>query len=99
MNALNHVRANGTFSDDLLVQIVLLRGSVLSPLLFKIKLEIFLREMRPGCLVDLLYTYNLVLVTETLLKEKLELRQRFLRSKELQVDVKKAKLVISSNKA
>ena len=55
--------------------------------------------MRPGCLVDLLYTYNLVLVNETLLKEKLELWERFLRSKELQVDVKKAKLVISSNKA
>ena len=55
--------------------------------------------MRSGCLVDLLYTYHLVLVNESLLKGKLELWEGFLRSKELRVNVKKTKLVISSNKA
>ena len=74
MNAQSHVRVNGTFSADFLVQFGLHQGSVLSFLLFIIVLEALSREIRPGCPKELLCADDLALVSETFecLKGRLE---------------------------
>ena len=73
-NARSHIIVNETFSNDFLVQVGLNQGSVLSSLLFIIKLESLSREIKSGCLDKLCYGDDLVLVSETLnnLKGRLE---------------------------
>ena len=63
-----------TVSDNVLVQEQLHRASVLSPLLFIILLETISREIRLGCLEELLDADDTVLASETLedLKGRLE---------------------------
>ena len=61
-NARSRVSVDGTFSDDFLVQVELHQGSVLSPLLFITMMEVLSREIRSGCLEELLYAGDLALL-------------------------------------
>ena len=90
-NARRRVRVNGTFSD-------VYQGSVLNPLLFITVLEALSRKIRSGCSEDLLYADELALASETLegLKGRLEARKGALESKVLRLNVKKTKIMISS---
>ena len=45
-NSRSHVKINGTFSDNFLVQLGLHQSSMLSPFLFIIVLETLLREIK-----------------------------------------------------
>ena len=60
------VRVNGTFSNDLVVQVGLHQGSVLGLLLFILLHENLSREIRSGCLEKLIYTDDLALVINPL---------------------------------
>ena len=73
-----------------LIQIGLHHDSVLSPLLFIIKLESLSREVKSGCPEKLSYPDNLKLVGETLysLKGRREARKGTLGLKRLSVNVK-----------
>ena len=71
---------------------------MLSRLLFTIVLETLSREIRQGCPGKLLHAYDLALVSETPegLKGKLEALKGGLESKEMTVNVKTTKMIISS---
>ena len=61
-NARSRVSVDRTFSDDFLVQVELHQGSVLSPLLFITMMEVLSREIRSGCLEELLCAGDLALL-------------------------------------
>ena len=69
-NVRNRVRV----SDDFLVQLGLHQGSILSPLLFVIVLEVLSREISSECPEELLYADEFTLFSKALeyLKERLE---------------------------
>ena len=85
-NPQSRVRSNGTFSD-------VHQGSVLNTLLIVLVLEALSRKIRLGCPEYFLYTYELTLEG---LKGKLEAQKGALESKGLRVNVKKTKIMISS---
>ena len=64
-NARSRVSVDRTFSDDFLVQVELHQGSVLSPLLFITMMEVLSREIRSGCLEELLYAGDLALLKQS----------------------------------
>ena len=59
-NTQSCVIVNGTFIVDFLVQVGLHRGTVLSPLLFFMVLEVLSREIRSGCSEELLSANGMV---------------------------------------
>ena len=61
-NGQSHFRANGTFSDDFLVQVRLHQGSMLSPFCFITVLEALSREIKLGC-PELLYSDDMAQIS------------------------------------
>ena len=59
------VRANGQYSEEFGMAIVVRQGSALSPQLFILVLEALLHEFRTGVLWELLYADDPVLITDT----------------------------------
>ena len=100
-NAKSSVRINGQFSSWFDVQVGVHKGSVLSPLLFIIVMEALSRHFRTGCLWQLLYADDLVIIAETLseLLEKFRVWKANLESKGLRVNVDKTKILVSAHNA
>ena len=64
--ARSRVRVNNSFRTVFKVQVGVHQGSVLSPLLVTIVLEVLSRGFRTGCPWELLYANNLVIISESL---------------------------------
>ena len=90
---------NCQFSDKFNIKVVVHQGAVLSPLLFIIVMEVLSREFKVGSPWELLYTDNLVLMTETLedLKKKLTIWKDNIEAKWFRVNINKTKLVHAAN--
>ena len=73
LHATGRVRIDNSYSESFDVQGGVRQGTVLSPLLFIIVLKALSREFRTGCPWELLYTDDLVLVSDSLegLQQKL----------------------------
>ena len=98
-NSKSRVRVNGSYSDQFDVRVGVHQGSVLSPLLFIIVMEAISREFHTGCPWELLYADNLPVIVETVeeLVSKIELWKSSLESYGLRVNMKKTKVMCSSN--
>ena len=98
-NAKSCVRVNGQFSDEFNIKVGVHQGPAPSPLLFIIVMEALSREFKVGCLWELLYKDDLVLMAETLedLKKKLTIWKDNIEAKGLRVNVNKTKLVCSKH--
>ena len=90
------IRVNKTVVEKFDVKVAVHQGSVLSPCLFVIVFEALLRECRRTLPCDMLYVDDLVIIVESLV----ELGTRYaawkncLKSKELMVNLSKAKVLI-----
>ena len=71
-------------SEEFLVQVNLHQGSVLSPLLFALAVDVFLQNAREGLLNEILYADDLVLMsasTENLKEKFLKWKEAFERGR------------------
>lgn len=95
-NSSSMIRVNKTVVEKLDVKVAVHQGSVLSPCLFVIVFEALLRESRRTLPCDMLYVDDLLNIVESLV----ELGTRYaawkncLKSKELMVNLSKAKVLI-----
>lgn len=91
--AKSRVRVNNPFNTDFKVQDGVHQGSVLSPLLFTVVLDV-----RTGCPWELLYADYLVVVSESLegVLEKLRVWRLGLESKGLKVSMRETKVMFCS---
>ena len=78
-------------SEEFLVQVGVHQGSVLSPLLFAISMDIILENAKEGLMNEILYADHLVLMSESIenLKEKFLKWKEAFESKGLKVNLKK----------
>ena len=85
------------YSEKFEVKIFVHQGSVLSPLLFAIVVEVVTENARRDVVTELLYADDLVLVSETMkdLKERFWNWKDALESKGLKVNTRKTKLMVS----
>ena len=87
-------------SQEFLVQVAVDQGSVLSPLLFAIAVDVISENAREGLMNEILYADGLVLMSESIQN----LKKKFLKWKEafeckgLKVNLKKTKVMVSSSK-
>src|SRR5260221_12322125 len=90
------VRTSDGNSDSFEVKVGLHQGSVLSPLLFVIVMDIVSKELREGLPWELLYADDLVLMAESEeeLREKLLKWRVGLEAKGLKVNVGKTKIML-----
>ena len=95
-NARCHVRVGGGYSEEFEVKVGVHQGSVLSPLLFIIVLEVLSREFRSGVPWEDLYADDLVIITESLedcLRRLLTWKEA-MEKKGLRVNAGKTKIMI-----
>ena len=95
------VRVNYQFNDEFSINAGVHQGAVLNPVLFIIVMEVLSREFKVDYLWELLYSYDLVLMAETLedLKNKLTILKDNIEAKGLRVNVNKTNLVCSKYKS
>ena len=95
-NARSRMMINNSDRDMFKIQLGVHQGSVLGPLLFIIVLEALSKEFRTGCLWELLYGDDLVIVAHTMdkLLYKLGLRKKHLEAKGLRVNMENTKIMI-----
>ena len=82
------------------MQVGVHQRSVLLSLLFAITMDVFSENVREACMNEILYADDLVLMSESIesLKKKfLKLKEAF-ESKELKVNLKKTKVMVSGSK-
>ena len=96
-HAKSKIRINNSFSEAFDVKVGVHQGSVLSPFLFVIVLEALSRDFSTGAPWELLYADDLVIAAESLdeLADKFLLWRNGLESRELKVNMKKTKVMIS----
>ena len=94
--ALTVVRTSDGDSDSFEVKVGLHQGSVLSPLLFVIVMDVVSRVVRGGLPWELLYADDLVLMDETEngLKEKFQKWKACMEAKGLKVNIGKTKVMV-----
>ena len=94
---MSRVRIDDFFSGSFNVQVGVHQGSVPSPRLFIIVLEALSRNFRSGCPWELLYTDDLVLVSDSLegLELKLNTLKAGMEARGLHVNMQKTKIMIS----
>ena len=87
-------------SEEFLVQVGVHQGSVLSPLLFAIAVDVILKNAREGLMNEILYADDLVLMSESMenLKENFLKSKEAFESKGLKVNLNKTKVMGSSSK-
>ena len=73
------VQVGSELSEEFLVQVSVRQGSVLSPLLFAIAVDVISENAREGLMNKILYANNLVLIS----KSKENLKEKFLKWREL----------------
>ena len=95
-----NVRLGSELSQEILVQVGVHQGSVLSPLLFAIAVDVISENPREGLMNEILYADDLVLGSEGMknLKEKFFKWKEAFESKGLKVNLKKTKVMVSGSK-
>ena len=90
------VRVGSGTSEEFRVQVGVLQGSVLSPLIFGIVVDVVTEHARKGLLNKILYEDDLVLMSERLddLRERLQRWRSALEDKGLKVNVGKTKMMV-----
>ena len=94
------VRVGSESSEEFLIQVGVDQGPALSPLLFAISVDVISENAREGLMNQILYADNLVLISESIenLKEKFFKWKEAFESKELKVNLKKTKAIVSGSK-
>ena len=98
-DAKTRVRVGSAYSEEFKVNVGVHQGSVLSPLLFAIVVDVITENARKGVANELLYADDLVIMSE----DMEELKERFwnwkdaLESKGLKVNTRKTKLMVSGS--
>ena len=93
----SRVRVGSGYSEEFGVKVGVHRGSVLSPLLFIIVLEVLSREFQTGCPWELLYADDLMISAESMeeLLVKLKTWKAEMERKGLRVNMEKTKIMVS----
>ena len=91
------VRIGSAYSEEFEVTVGVPQESMLSPLLFAIAVYVVTENARRGVVNELLYACGLVLMSETMedLKERSWNWKDTLKSKDLKVNTRKTKLMVS----
>ena len=91
------VRVGSGTSEEFRVRVGVHQGSVLSPLIFAIVVDVVTEYARAGLLNEILHADDLVLMSESLddLKEKLQRWRSALEDKGLKVNVGKTEMTVS----
>ena len=99
--AKTRVRVGSAYSEEFEVKVGVHQGSVLSPLLFAIVVDVITENARRGVVNELLYADDLVIVSEDIedLKEKFWNWKDALESKGLKVNTGKTKVMASRSEA
>ena len=86
--------------EEFWVQVDLHQGSVLSPLLFALAVDVFSENAREGLMNEILYVDDLVLMSASIgnLKEKFLKWKGAFESKRLKMNLKKTKVMVSCSK-
>ena len=97
-NAQSSVQVNGSSSEPFKVSVGVHQRSALSPSLFIVVMKVISRELRFGCLWELLYPDDLAVLSDSLvdLKNRLADWNTSLESHGLRVNVDKTKVLVSS---
>jgi hypothetical protein len=95
--AKTRVRVGSELSEEFEVKVGVHQGSVLSPLVFAIVVDVVTESAREGLMSEMLYADDLVLTSETMegLREKFWKWKEAFASKGLKVNFGKTKLVVS----
>lgn len=95
--ARTRVRVGSELSEEFEVRVGVHQGSVLSPLVFAIVVDVVTEEAREGLMYEMLYADDLVLMSETMegLREKFWKWKEAFESKGLKVNLGKTKVVVS----
>ena len=91
------VKVEKRFSEEFEVNVGVHQGSVLSPLLFAIVIDVLTNEIKDGTLQEILYADDIVLIEEIMveLQENLYVWKSVLKSEGLKVNVMKTKVMVS----
>ena len=97
--AKTRVRVGSAYSEEFEVKVGVHQGSVLSPLLFAIVVDVITENARRGVVNELLYADDLVIKSEDMedLKERFWNWKDALESKGLKVNTRKTKLMVSGS--
>ena len=97
--AKTRVRVGSAYSEEFKVKVGVHQGSVLSPLLFTIVVDVITENARKGVVNQLLYVYDLVIMSEDMedLKERFGNWKDALESKGLKVNTSKTKVMVSGS--
>ena len=95
------VRVGSGTSDEFGVKVGVRQGSLLSPLIFSIEVDVVTEHAREGLLNEILYADDLVLMSESLedLRERFQRWRRALEGKGLKVNDGKTKMVVSGTES
>ena len=94
------VQLGSELSQEILVQVGVHQGSVLSPLLFAIAVDVISENAREGLINEISYADDLVLMSESMenLKAKFLKWKEAFESKGLKVNLTKTKVMVSGSK-
>ena len=95
--AKTQVRVGSELSEQFGVKVGVHQGSVLSPLVFAVVVDVVTEDARNGLLGEMLYADDLVLTSETIegLREKFQKWKQAFESKGLKVNLGKTKMLVS----
>ena len=95
--AKTRVRVGSAYSEEFEVKVGVHQGSVLSPLLFAIVVDVITENARRGVVNELLYAHDLVIMSEDMedLKERFWNWKDALESKGSKVNTRKTKVMVS----
>lgn len=97
--AKTRVRVGSMMSEEFEVNVGVHQGSVLSPLLFTIVVDVVTDHANVGLLSEMLYADDLVLTSETIkgLRDKFGRWREAFKSKGLKVNLRKTKVLVSGS--
>ena len=95
--AKSRVRVGSGLSEEFPVKVGVHQGSVLSPLLFAIVVDVVTESAREGLMKEILYADDLVLMSETMedLREKFRKWKGAFESKGMRVNISKTKMMVN----